>query len=132
MIPQHFGSLRLPSRNPFDLRVKIVVVCSSGSYQIMMLVVPNLLVTLRIIICPIGRRAACSLRGRYPDLRGNTVTHDLYCGETPRMSHIPPLSRSDLVLWHYPDLSLRDGMCAAGGIKIDRISVLAQSVCFLN
>jgi len=48
------------------------------------------------------------------------------------MSHIPPLSRSDLVLWHYPDLSLRDGMCAAGGIKIDRISVLAQSVCFLN
>jgi len=96
MIPQHFGSLRLPSRNPFDLRVKIIVVCSSGSYQIMMLVVPNLLVTLRIIICPIGRRAACSLSG-------NTVTHDLYCGETPRMSHIPPLSRSDLVLW--PELT---------------------------
>jgi K+-sensing histidine kinase KdpD len=26
LIPQHFGSLRLPSRNPSDLRVKIIVV----------------------------------------------------------------------------------------------------------
>jgi hypothetical protein len=70
----------------------------------MMLVVPNLLVTLQIIICPIGRRAACSLR--VDNLRSSSQ-HLLptisTVGKTLRTSHIPPLSRSDLVPWHNSD-----------------------------
>ena len=47
-----------------------------------MLVVPNLLVTLRIIICPIGRRAPCSLKVKdTPIFEATPVTHDLYCWE---------------------------------------------------
>ena len=47
----------------------------------MMLVVPNLLVTLRIIICPIGRRAAYSLRVDTPMFEATPATHDLFCWE---------------------------------------------------
>ena len=46
----------------------------------MMLVVPNLLVKLRIIICPIGRRAACEGINT-PIFEATPVTHDLYCWE---------------------------------------------------
>ena len=72
MILQHFGSLRLPSRNPFDLRVKIIVVLQLGI----------------ISDHDVGRAESssdaadhhlpnCASRsmlaeGRYPDLRGNT------------------------------------------------------------
>jgi hypothetical protein len=39
-------------------------------------------VTLRIIICPIGRRAPCSLKVKdTPIFEATPVTHDLYCWE---------------------------------------------------
>jgi hypothetical protein len=77
--------------------------CSSGSYQILMLAVLNLLVTLRIIICPIGRRAAYSLRVDNPrSSRQHLLPTISTVRKTLRTSHIPPLSRSDLVLWGIP------------------------------
>ena len=71
----------------------------------MTLVVPNLLVTLPIIICPIVRRAACSLRVDTPIFEATPVTHDLYCWENAADEPHPPLSRSDLVQWHNSDLA---------------------------
>jgi hypothetical protein len=68
MIPQHFGSLRLPSRNPFDLRVKIIVVLQLGIISDHD--VGRTESDAAIIIVQLGA-AQHFAEGGYPDLGGN-------------------------------------------------------------
>jgi hypothetical protein len=96
MILQHFGSLRLPSRNPFDLRVKIIVVLQLGI----------------ISDHDVGRAesssdaadhhlsnwASRSVRVDTPIFEATPITHDLYRWENAAGEPHPATIGSDLVL----------------------------------
>ena len=72
----------MPSRNPFDLRVKIILVLSQGSYQIMMSVVPD--TSGEAADRHVSNHVAptCSMKVKDPPIFKTTpVTHDLYRGD---------------------------------------------------
>jgi hypothetical protein len=86
----------LPSRNSFDLLVKIIVVLSQVIASDHDVVVPEFFgVKLRIVMCPIMRRAP-------PNPRPLPTISPL--GIMLRTSRTSPLSQSDLVPWPECDL----------------------------
>ena len=86
----------------------------------MTLVVPNL--TLRSSSVQLGA-AQHFAEGRYPIFEATPVTHDLYCWENAADEPQPPLSRSDLVLWHIAAVN-QEALCP----QLARADIMAERV----